>query len=128
MTSTEKSTEAKRRLLIANFEPGKAIKFLVKSLPRHLMFTRPWMLAQLLAWAILDQEPGKRRPKSTSTNTSAVQRRPGKRRYAHYVGNYALALLLDRKLSGKIREHDKMLMAMLRLFSARGGGPCLRDG
>jgi hypothetical protein len=79
------------------------------------------MLAQLLAWAILDQEPGKRLPKSTGINTGPVQARPGKRRYAHYVGNYALALLLDRKLSGQIRERDKMLMAMLRLFSARGG-------
>jgi len=79
------------------------------------------MLSQLLAWAILDQEPGKRLRKSTGINTGPVQARPGKRRYAHYVGNYALALLLDRKLSGKFREHDRVLMAMLRLFSARGG-------
>jgi hypothetical protein len=76
------------------------------------------MLAQLLAWAILDQE---RLPKSTGISTGAVHTRPGTRRYAHYVGNYALALLLDRKLSGKIGEHDRVLMAMLRLFRARGG-------
>lgn len=121
MTSKEKTDEAERHARAARFLPDKSIKYLVGSRRRHLKFLRPWTLAQLLAWAILDQQPGQLPTKSDSTDTSAVRRRPLQTRCARDAGNHTLALLLDRKLSGAISMKDKALMAMLRLFKARGG-------
>ncbi len=121
MASKEKADKTKRQARDASFRPGRSVRFLVKNRPRHLKFARSWMLVQLLAWAILDQQPGQRPTKSDGIDTSAVRRRPLQRRCARDAGNHALAFLLDRKLSGNIGKQDKTLVAMLRLFMARGG-------
>jgi hypothetical protein len=76
-------------------------------------FLQPWALAQLLAWAILDQRPGKRGKKPKIRTVNAKQ-----------AGQIALAYLLDRYVNRTETGapiDDQTLRSMLALFLRFGG-------
>jgi hypothetical protein len=83
-------------------------------------FLQPWALAQLLAWAILDQRPGKRRPKKKATDPP---RRPKIRTLsAKRAGQITLAYLLDRYLARAGSAIDPLTFhPMLALYLRFGG-------
>jgi hypothetical protein len=85
-------------------------------------FLRPWALAQLLAWAILDQRPGKKAPKKAGKTTTRAKIRTVNARQA---GQITLAYLLDRYLArvqqGSVSFDDQAVHAMLVLFLRFGG-------
>jgi hypothetical protein len=60
---------------LRKFRPLWAVTLLTNELEGNTAYLQPWALAQLLAWAILDQRPGKRlHRKSDKTPTSRSSR------------------------------------------------------
>jgi hypothetical protein len=109
-----------RRLVNATrIQPGKAARYLVASERKDHSFMKVLILAQLLAWVILDQRPGQRTKKSSTESGSAVQGHPILVRNALYVGNHALALLLYRQR--KLKKQDETTRVLNELLEARGG-------
>jgi len=86
-------------------------------------------LAELLTWAVLDQQPGQRAKKTPTENHSADQSRPSagqdrpiKVSKALYAGSYVLALLLHRQRKLQSRgETTKLLKEMLEARAGVGG-------
>jgi hypothetical protein len=109
-----------RRLVNATrIQPGKAARYLVASERKDPSFMKVLVLAQLLAWVILDQRPGQRTKNSSTERGSAIQGRPILVRNALYVGNHALALLLYRQR--KLKKQDETTRVLNELLEARGG-------
>jgi hypothetical protein len=110
LSETERITKALKR-----FRPREAVKILAESSRgEEAAFLKTWALARLLAWAILDQRPGKRRPKKSKPTIRTAN--------ARLVGHLTLASLLDQRLKQYgARENDETLRLMLALFSAIGG-------
>jgi hypothetical protein len=113
-----KEQKAKR---LVKFWPDKAVRYLDLSKPKHLMFKKTWVLAQLLAWAILDQRPHQRASNSKEKSGSAIPKGMITVRCATDVGNFALAWLLHRQLQSQRKLSEKTLSEMRKLFEARGG-------
>ena len=107
------------------FRPGQAVRILADQ-PENseTAFVRTWALAQLLAWAILDQRPGKRPPKEARDGSDEPKKRKIRTANAKQAGQITLAYLLDRHLSrGQTgsEEYKEKLRLMLALFMACGG-------
>lgn len=120
MLQGETRKQRVRRLVNATMiQPGRAARYLVASKPQDPSFMKALVLAQLLAWAILDQRPG-RRPRNKSTESDiAVQARLELVRNALHVGNHVLALLLYRQR--KLKKQDETTRILNELLEARGG-------
>ena len=86
---------------LEKFRPGRAVRILANQPKRdEAAFLRTWALAQLLAWAILDQRPGKRRPKEVRDRADELKRRRKIRtKDAKQAEQITLAYLLDRHVS-----------------------------
>jgi hypothetical protein len=115
------------------FRPRRALRILANQPKRdEAPFLRTWALAQLLAWAILDQRPGKRRPKEVRDRADESKRRRKIRtRDAKQAGQITLAYLLDRHVSDRIssEEYKEKLELMLGLFMGCGGfSSCFKGG
>jgi hypothetical protein len=101
-----------RPIGLTKFRPAWAVAFLDPEEEKRA-FLQTWALAQLLAWAILDQRPGKRgaNPKMRTVN-------------AKQAGQVALAYLLDRHVrrgqAGSAIDHQTLL-DMLGLYLRLGG-------
>src|SRR5258708_7651464 len=93
-----KSLEALRR-----FKPRKTLEILNQPCPRRMMVLKTWAFVRLLAWMILDQRPGKRRPKSEGGGN----RRPLRTRNAIQAGHWTLVYLLDRELQRADVDRDR---------------------
>jgi hypothetical protein len=117
----QKETKEQKAKRLAKFRPEKAVRYLALSKPKYLMFKKTWVLAQLLAWAILDQRPHQRASHSKNKSDSAIPKGMITVRCATEVGNFALAWLLHRQLQRKRKLNDKTLSEMTKLFKARGG-------
>lgn len=118
----QKETKEQKAKRLAKFWPNKAVRYLVfLSTPKHLMFKKTWVLAQLLAWAILDQRPHQRASNSKKKSNSAIPKGMITVRCATEVGNFALAWLLHRQLQSQRKMDEKTLSEMVKLFEARGG-------
>ena len=84
------------------------------------IFLKTWALARLLAWAVLDQRPGKRRPKPSVGE--AKPRRAIRSRIAKQAGHLTLASLLDRRIRRDgVKREDETLGLMLAVFMESGG-------
>jgi hypothetical protein len=89
-------------------------------------FLQPWALAQLLAWAILDQRPGKRLLKKA---TDAPTRPKIRTVNAKRAGQIALAYSINRYLARAGSAIDfKTLEPMLILFIRFGGFAAFLQG
>jgi hypothetical protein len=113
-----KEQKAKRQ---AKFRPDKAARYLVSSEPKHPMFMKTWVLAQLLAWTILDQRPHQRPSNSKGKSGSGIPKGMITVRCATEVGNFALAWLLHKQRQNQLKTDEKTLREMDKLFEARGG-------
>jgi hypothetical protein len=110
---------------LEKFRPGRAVRILADQ-PKNneTAFLRTWALAQLLAWAILDQRPGKRPPKEARLGSDKPKKRKIRTANAKLAGQMRLACLLDRHLSrGQTgsEEYKEKLRLMLALFMECGG-------
>lgn len=97
------------------FRPHWGVAIFVKPLDEDHAFLQTWALAQLMAWAILDQKPGKRPPKGTPS------KRRIRTRSAKQAGHITLAHLLDRRLKRNTKNDSSELKLMLSLFLQCGG-------
>ncbi len=88
------------------------MKYLIRSWPEDHSFLKTLLLAQLLAWMILDQGSGNR-----ETRKSAGAERRSKLPNAASAGRYVLALLLDRQQ--KLKRHDETNTLLNELVTAR---------
>jgi hypothetical protein len=83
-------------------------------------FFKVWALARLLAWAVLDQRAGKRRPKPSAGEVEP--RRTIRTKIAKQVGHLTIASLLDRWIQREgVKREDETLKLMLLLFMESGG-------
>src|SRR5260370_26521758 len=103
-----------RPIDLTKFRPAWAVALLANDPEEEKRaFLQPWALAQLLAWAILDQRPGKRAAKKSIRTVNAKQ-----------TGQVALAYLLDRHVkrvqAGSTIDYQTTL-AMLGLYLRLGG-------
>ena len=110
---------------LEKFRPGRAVRFLADQPENNeTAFLRTWALAQLLAWAILDQRPGKRPPKEARDGSDQPKKRKIRTANAKQAGQITLAYLLDRHLirgqTGS-EEYNEKLRLMLALFMEGGG-------
>ena len=88
------------KLELEKFRPGEAVEVLAGPPEHHeAAFLHTWALARLLAWAILDQRPGKRPPKGARPNSDEPKKRKIRTANAKQAGQITLACLLDRHLS-----------------------------
>jgi hypothetical protein len=110
LSETERVTKALKR-----FRPREAVETLAESSRgEEAAFLKTWALARLLAWAILDQRPGKRRPKKSKPTIRTAN--------AKLVGHLTLASRLHQRLQRYgARANDETLRLMLALFTATGG-------
>src|SRR5271166_5682990 len=97
------------------FRPHWGVAILVERLDQEHAFLQTWALAQLMAWAILDQKPGKRQPKGTPP------KRRIRTRSAKQAGHITLAHLLDRRFKRGAEKDSSELELMLCLFLKCGG-------
>jgi hypothetical protein len=93
------------------------------------VFLQTWALAQLLAWTILDQRPGKRGPKKAARDAPSLPKI--QTRNAQQAGRITMAYLLDRHLrramSGSGTD-DQTIKSMLALFFQFGGFATALEG
>jgi hypothetical protein len=113
------------KLELEKFRPGRAVSILAER-PEHneAAFVHTWALAQVLAWAILDQRPGKRQPKGAQPDSDKPKRRKILTTNAKQVGQITLAYLLDRHLrrgEPGSEEYKEKLGLMLAVFMECGG-------
>jgi hypothetical protein len=107
---------------LKRFRPREALTIINSSAGQGKTALRTWALARLLAWAILDQRPGKRPPKTQGGGVKKLLGRGLRTKNARHVGHLVLAVLLDRQLQRKgARKDDKTLRGMLALFQLSGG-------
>jgi hypothetical protein len=119
-TPLPKAGKALRQL--KRFRPREALTIINSSAGEDKTALRTWALARLLAWAILDQRPGKRLPKTQGGGAEKLPRRGLRTKNARQVGHLVLAVLLDRQLQRKgARKDDKTLRGTLALFQLCGG-------
>jgi hypothetical protein len=84
-------------------------------------FLKTWSLARLLAWAVLEQRPGKRRLKPDRSR-EANPRQTIRTKTAKQVGHLTLAYLLDRWIEKNgVQRNDETVRLMLSLFMSSGG-------
>jgi hypothetical protein len=84
-------------------------------------FLKTWSLARLLAWAVLEQRPRKRRSKSDRSR-EANPRQTIHTKTAKQVGHLTLAYLLDRWIEKNgVQRNDETVRLMLSLFMSSGG-------
>jgi hypothetical protein len=107
-------------------QPGEFVKYLFAGESKDPAFMKTLILAELLTWAVLDQEPGQRAKKAPTENQSAGQGRPSAGRdrpikvhKALYAGNHVLALLLHRQR--KLQRRDETTKLLNELLEARTG-------
>ena len=110
-----RSVMKKPEVQLHKFRPSWGVAILVERLDEECAFLQTWALAQLMAWAILDQKPGKRQPKGTPS-----KRRIGTRS-AKQAGHITLAHLLDRRIKRGAEKDSSDLELMLHLFLKCGG-------
>jgi hypothetical protein len=107
------------------FRPRETVEFLAR--PPELNeagFLHTWALARLLAWAILDQRPGKRASKGAQLDSDEPKKRKIRTVNAKQAGRITLAWLLDRHLSRAqtgSEEYKETLRRMINLFMECGG-------
>jgi hypothetical protein len=120
-TPLPKTDKALRQL--KRFRPREALTIINSSAGGDEMaFARTWALARLLAWAVLDQRPGKRLPKTPGSGAEKSPTRPLRARNARLVGHLTLARLLDQRLQREgAKKDDETLRVMLALFRLCGG-------
>src|SRR5258708_5634230 len=120
-TPLPKADKALRQL--KRFRPREALTIINSSAGGDkAAFARTWALARLLAWAILDQRPGKRLPKTRGSGAEKSPTRPLRTRNARLVGHLTLARLLDQRLQREgAKKDDETLRVMLALFRLCGG-------
>jgi hypothetical protein len=111
-----------RAIDLMKFSPRSAARVLA-SRPEEQTWTflRPWALARLLAWAIVDQRPGKRPPNKQQHGST---RRKIRTIGAKQAGHVALGYLLDRQLWPRQGGSDidmETVGPMLILFRECGG-------
>ena len=110
---------------LEKFRPGRAVRILADQPENNeTAFLHTWALAQLLAWAILDQRPGKRPPKEGRDGSDQPKKRKIRTANAKQAGQITLAYLLNRHLSrGQTgsEEYNEKLRLMLALFMECGG-------
>jgi hypothetical protein len=114
LTEIAQSSETERivRALKA-FTPRGAVKILTE--PDTPIFMKTWALARLLAWAVLEQRPGKRRALRT--------------RSAKQVGRLTIAGLLHRRIGEYgARQEDETLELMFAVFTTTGSFGALVEG
>jgi hypothetical protein len=110
---------------LEKFRPRGTVEFLAR--PPKLNesgFLHTWALARLLAWAILDQRPGKRAPKGAQLDSDEPKKRKIRTVNAKLAGRITLAWLLDRHLSRAqidSEEYKETLRLMINLFMECGG-------
>jgi hypothetical protein len=114
-----------KELELEKFRPGRAVSILAER-PGHneAAFLHTWALAQVLAWAILDQRPGKRPLKGAQLGSDEPKRRKIRTANAKQAGQITLAYLLDRHLKrGQFgsEEYKEKLRLMLAVFMECGG-------
>ena len=122
LSETEQIARALR-----GFRPRQAVRML-----RHgsePAFLKTWALARLLGWAIFDQRPGKRLPKTQPGDGKHRPERRLRTTTAKRIGHLTLAYLLDRQLQKEDpKTNDETLQEMLTLFTTCGGfGVFVRD-
>jgi hypothetical protein len=110
---------------LEKFRPGRAVRILADQ-PEHdeAAFVHTWALAQLLAWAILDQRPGKRPPKEPRRGSDEPKKRKIRTANAKQAGQITLAYMLDRHLrrgQPGSEEYKEKLRLMLAVFMECGG-------
>jgi hypothetical protein len=111
-------------LELEKFRPGRAVSILAGPERNKAAFLHTWALAQVLAWAISDQRPGKRPPKRAQPNSDNPKRRKIWTANAKQAGQITLACLLDRHLRyghPGSEEYKEKLRLMLAVFMACGG-------
>jgi hypothetical protein len=114
-----------KKLELEKFRPGRAVSILAER-PEHneAAFLHTWALAQVLAWAILDQRPGKRPLKGAQLGSDEPKRRKIRAANAKQAGQITLAYLLDRHLRRNqpgSEEYKQKLRLMLAVFMEYGG-------
>jgi len=106
------------------FKPRRAVRHLLKTKRKreiHALFKK-LALAQLFAWAILDQRAGKRLPKVQGGEPGNRHKRPVRTLHAERFGRIVLANLFDRANS---RDSTKLILTLIR---SRGGLSRLTEG
>jgi hypothetical protein len=107
---------------LMKFRPRSAARALAnRTHDEKLTFLQTWSLARLLAWAIVDQRPGKRPPNKQSHDSTKRKIRTAA---AKQAGHIALGYLLDRRLLHRQAGSDvdsKTVGPMLNLFRECGG-------
>ena len=104
---------------LKKFRPNRAVGILANRPEyRETAFLHTWALAGLLAWAILDQRPGKRPPREARGGSK--KKRKIRTANAKQAGQITLAYLLDRYLHRAQSDTEKdtetlQLMAILIL-------------
>src|SRR5947209_1132635 len=124
-TPAEVTEPSKTDRVIASlirFRPGVSVQILADDTNEHA-FLKLWALARLLAWAVLDQRPGKRRSKGRANELAP--RHTIHTRIAKRVGHLTIASLLDRE---DVEPNDNTFQLMLTLFMKTGGFGLLVKG
>jgi hypothetical protein len=113
LPETEKTLRQLKR-----FRPREALDILTQSGSERTTVLKTWALTRLLAWMILDQIPGKRRPKSEGGGNRRLLRT----RNAIQAGHWTLVYLLDRELLLADKDRDnEVLKFLISLFNLCGG-------
>jgi uncharacterized protein YifE (UPF0438 family) len=113
------------KLELWKFRPRRAVSVLAER-PEHneAAFVHTWALAQVLAWAILDQRPGKRPSKGANLGSDKPKKRKIRTGNAKQAGQITLAYLLDRHLrrgQPRSEEYVEKLRLMIVVFMECGG-------
>lgn len=123
---------------LARFRPRHAVKTLLEIEPSEsLRVLKTWQLARLMAWAMLDQKPGKREPKRDELDE--LPKRKIKTANAKRGGELALFFLFDQTIK-KFNANDSITRDLrlvfhliqgwggfLQLAGGRGGRALLRS-
>src|SRR4051812_15093415 len=100
---------------LLTFRPRRAVQALSQKPEPDLAFARPWVLARLLAWCVLDQRAGKRKRPASRIRTRNAKR----------AGHLVLMSMLDAKISAKASGPE--LEPLVALFFQTGGFGACRD-
>ena len=108
---------------LRKFRPLWAVALLTNKLEENTAFLQRWALAQLLAWAILDQRPGKRLHRNSDKTPTKPKIRTVN---AKQAGQITLAYLLDRYLArvqgGSVTIDPEVVSVMSFSASLQRGG------
>ena len=123
-----------KELELEKFRPRGTVEFLAG--PPELNeagFLHTWALARLLAWAILDQRPGKRppKPRGGQHGSDETKKRKIRTTKAKQAGRITLAWLLDRHLGRHqigSKEYKETLRLMVNVLMDCGGSKSCVEG